>query len=127
MADLNSVQLFGRLGKDPEERKMPNGDSIVSFALANSSWKKDGDKWIEDTGWYDITLFGDAAKRFCERAKKGHRFIVSGSLKQRVWKDRDDNRQERISISARQVQYLEKKPKDGVPEAVVSPQTDVPF
>ena len=126
--EINQVVLFGRLGKDPEARKMPNGDPIVSFALANSTWKKDGDKWIEDTSWFDCTAFGRTAQTFVERAKKGHRVIVTGSLKQRVWRDKEENRQERVSINVFGIQYLEKKAKsDAVPEAVVSPQTDVPF
>src|SRR5271155_3665676 len=125
--DINTVVMFGRLGKDPELREMPNGDPICSFAIANSTWKKDGNEWKEDTSWFDCTLFGDAAKRFGERAKKGHRIIVTGSLKQRVWKDKDDNRQERVSIVVRGVQYLEKKPKTTETESAEAPQTDVPF
>jgi single-strand DNA-binding protein len=125
--DTNSIVLFGRLGRDPELREMPNGDPITSFALANSSWKRDGQEWKEDTGWFECTAFGDTAKRFCDRAKKGHRVIVTGSLKQRVWKDKDDNRQERISIAVRGIQFLEKKPKSDEAPAERAPQSDVPF
>ena len=129
--DTNVVTLFGRVGKDPELRQTPGGDSLCSFSLANSSWKKDSSEasgWKEETSWFDLTLFGDGAKRFVERTKKGHRVIVTGSLKQRKWKDKDDNWQERIGISLRQVQYLEKKPKDESRESVVEvPRDDVPF
>lgn len=126
--EINQVVLFGRLGKDPELRSMPNGDPLCSFALANSTWKKEGEKWVESTSWFDCTIFGKQAPAFCERAKKGHRIIITGSLKQRVWKNKDDERQERVSINVFGIQYLEKKAKsDAVPEAVVSSQTDVPF
>lgn len=129
--DLNQVTLFGRLGKDPELRATPGGDSLCSFGIANSSWKKDAkDEWKEDTSWFDCTLFGDAAKRFVERSKKGDRVIVVGQLKQRKWKDKEDNWQERININVRQIQYLEKKPKSGeaqesAPAASTLP--DTPF
>lgn len=126
--DTNSVTLFGRLGKDPELRQTPGGDPLCSFSLANSSWKKDGEKWIEDTSWFDFTVFGDSAKRFCDRAKKGHRIIVTGQLKQRKWKDKDDNWQERIGIQVRGIQYLEKKPKaDGPAAEPEATRDEVPF
>ena len=126
--EINQVVLYGRLGKDPELRSTPGGDGVCSFALAHTSWRKEGNEWKDETSWIDCTLFGDTAKRFCERAKKGHRVIVTGSLKQRTWKDKDDNRQERISIIARGVQYLEKKPKgESVETPVETPRNEVPF
>jgi single-strand DNA-binding protein len=129
--DTNHVVLFGRLGRDPELRTTPGGDPLVSFAIANSSWKKDASEksgWKEETSWFDCTLFGDAAKRFVERSKKGHRVIVTGQLKQRKWKDKDDNWQERIGVQVRGVQYLEKKPRsdEGTIDQGVT-RDEVPF
>ena len=36
---VNKVILVGNLGKDPETRRMQNGDAVVSFSIATSeSW-----------------------------------------------------------------------------------------
>ena len=40
MPSVNKVMLLGNLGRDPEVRTFPNGDSVCNFSIATStSWK----------------------------------------------------------------------------------------
>lgn len=91
---LNKVMLIGRLGKDPEVRRMNNGNQVVSFSLATSeSWrdKQTGER-REKTEWHNVVIFneniGKIAEQYC---KKGSQIYLEGSLATRKWeKDGQD-------------------------------------
>jgi single-strand DNA-binding protein len=119
MSDLNVVTIVGRLGKDPELREA-KGTTLCSFSLANSTYKKTGEEWKEDTSWFDVTFFGRDAERIAEKGRKGQRMAVSGQLQQRTWEDQEGKRRERVSILGRQVQFLDRGEKKKTNE-------DVPF
>ena len=46
MASVNKVILVGNLGRDPEVRRMPSGDAMVSLSIATTdTWKdKSGER-----------------------------------------------------------------------------------
>lgn len=80
---LNKVQLIGNLGRDPEMRYTPNGQSVTNFSVATSrSWKdKQTDEWKEETEWSNITIWGQAGERAAEQLRKGNKVYVEGRLK----------------------------------------------
>lgn len=84
---LNKAQVLGRLGQDPEVRKMQSGDDVANFSLAvTETWKdkQTGEK-KEATEWINCVVFGGAAKVIEQYAKKGNRLYVEGKLKTRSW------------------------------------------
>lgn len=128
--DINSVTIVGRIGKDPELREIANSDDkLTSVAVANSSFKKVGDEWQEETSWFDVTFFGKTAERVVEKCQKGTLIAVQGNLKQRTWEDKNGNKRERVSIVGRQVQFLDKYKKRDKDAPVEEPpkRSDVPF
>ncbi len=124
--DLNTICLVGRIGKDPELRELPGGDKTCTVGVANSSWKKVGEEWKEETSWFDVSFFGKTAERVVEKTKKGSKIAITGSLKQRRWQDADQNWKERFTITGRQVQFLDKQPKKD-PIFNEQPKESVPF
>ena len=61
---VNKVILVGNLGRDPEARRMPSGDAVVTLALATSeSWndRQTGEK-RERTEWHRVVMFGKLAE-----------------------------------------------------------------
>src|SRR5215212_5506780 len=51
---VNKVILIGNLGRDPEVRRLPSGDAVVSFSVATSeSWKDKNSGERKDT---DVVL-----------------------------------------------------------------------
>ena len=75
--DLNQCNFIGRLGKDPEQRFMPNGDAVTSFSIA-SGWKT---KDKEGADWVNITAFGKLAEICHEYLRKGSQVFISGRMK----------------------------------------------
>lgn len=91
---LNKVILIGRLGKDPEERRMNSGDAVISFSLATSeNWKdKNSGERKEKTEWHNIVIFNDnLGKLAMQYLKKGSMVYIEGQIQTRKWQDKDGN------------------------------------
>lgn len=90
MTSLNKVSLIGRLGADPEVRRMQNGDAVVSLRLATTdSWrdKATGDR-KERTEWHTVVIFNEGLAKVAEQyLRKGSQIYVEGSLQTRKWQD----------------------------------------
>lgn len=79
---FNKAILVGHTGRDPETRKMPNGDTVANFSLATSrSWKdaKTGER-KEHTDWHRCTAYGKLADVIAEHVKKGQLLTVEGRI-----------------------------------------------
>lgn len=77
----NSVQLIGRLGKDPELRTFDSGSQVVSFSLATTDVHKNqkGEK-VEETQWHNIVIWGKPAETANKYLKKGNEVVLEGKL-----------------------------------------------
>ncbi|MBS1487128.1 MAG: single-stranded DNA-binding protein [Bacteroidetes bacterium] len=81
----NSVQLIGRLGKDPEVKTF-NDKKKASFSIATSDTYKNakGEK-VEDTQWHNLIIWGKLAEVAGKYLKKGSEVAVEGKLIHRVY------------------------------------------
>lgn len=79
----NSVQLIGRLGKDPEVKTF--GDKKkASFSIATSeSYKNAKGEKVEDTQWHNVVIWGKLAGVAEKYLKKGQEIAVEGKLMHR--------------------------------------------
>lgn len=90
MSSINKATLMGRLGADPEVRRLSNGDPVVSLRVATSDvWKdKDTGEKRERTEWHSVVIFN---KPLCEIAekylKKGNLVYLEGQIGTRKWQD----------------------------------------
>ncbi len=76
----NSVQLIGRLGKDPEVKAF-NKSKKASFSIATTdSYKNQKGEKIEDTQWHNIVIWGQLADVAEKYLKKGMEVCVEGKL-----------------------------------------------
>ena len=77
----NSVQLIGRLGKDPEVKTLDNGNSVATFSIATSDYYKNaqGEK-VEDTQWHNVVAWGKKAELVSSYLKKGNEVAIEGKL-----------------------------------------------
>ena len=103
--DINSAVLVGRLTRDMELKTTNSGFSIGNISIAVNSTKKDGDQWVEEVNFFDITLLGRRAESLQQYLNKGQQISVSGSLKQERW-EQDGNKRSRVVIIANNIQLL---------------------
>ena len=111
MTDINRVVLIGRLTRDlgSDERSwgyLPNGQARANISIAVNRSKKQGDEWVDEVNYFDVTIFGKTAENLKSYLLKGKQVGVEGHLKQERWKDLQGNSRSRISIVADTVQLL---------------------
>lgn len=81
----NSVQLIGRLGKDPEVKTFGKSQK-ASFSIATTdSYKNDKGEKVEDTQWHNVIVWGKLADIAGQYLKKGAAVAVEGKLVHRVY------------------------------------------
>ncbi len=89
---VNKVILVGNLGRDPEIRRMNNGDPVVNLSVATSeSWRdKSSGERREKTEWHRVVIFNDNLAKVAENyLKKGSKVYVEGQLQTRKWTDQN--------------------------------------
>jgi single-strand DNA-binding protein len=74
MPNYASVTLVGHLGRDPETKHLPSGDSVTAFSIATSRKRKDE----EITTWWNCSLFGKRGEALAKYLKKGDPVLVHG-------------------------------------------------
>jgi single-strand DNA-binding protein len=87
---VNKVILVGNLGKDPEVRRMQNGNPVVNLSVATSeNWrdKATGER-KEKTEWHRVVIFNEGLAKVAEQyLKKGAKVYLEGQLQTRKWTD----------------------------------------
>lgn len=103
----NSVQLIGRLGKDPEVKNLASGKMMATFSLATSdSYRNaDGEK-IEDTQWHNIVVWGKKAEIASEYLKKGAEIAVEGKLIHRSYEASNGEKKYITEINVNEILML---------------------
>ena len=87
---LNKVTLIGRLGRDPECRYMPNGDTVCIFSLAtDESWKDKNGQRQTKTEWHAVTLYRRLAEIAGQYLKKGSQVYLEGKIQSRKYTDKN--------------------------------------
>jgi single-strand DNA-binding protein len=89
---VNKVILVGNLGRDPETRRMPSGDAMVTFSLATSeSWRdKSSGERKERTEWHRVVIFNKNLAEVAEKyLRKGSKIYLEGQLQTRKFTDKD--------------------------------------
>ena len=90
MSSLNKVTLIGNVGKEPEVRRMANGNMVVNFSVATSErWndKQSGEK-REKTEWHRVVIFNEGLAKVAEQyVHKGSKIYIEGQLQTRKWQD----------------------------------------
>jgi single-strand DNA-binding protein len=86
---VNKVILVGNLGRDPEVRSTPSGQSVAEFSLATSrKWKdRDGNRQ-EQTEWHRVVCWGRQAEVAGQYLTKGKQIYVEGRIQTSSWDDK---------------------------------------
>lgn len=82
----NSVQLIGRLGKDPEVRTFDSGKKVATFSIATTdTYKNQKGEKVQDTQWHNLVIWGKLADIAGQYLKKGKEIAVEGKLVHRSY------------------------------------------
>lgn len=105
MSSVNRVTLIGNVGRDPELKHLPNGDTVVAISLATTYKKKQGDEWVDDTQWHRVVFYKRLADMVGERVGKGTMIFVEGRIQYRAF-EKDGAKQTVTEIIGNDLQIL---------------------
>jgi len=107
MAGVNKAILVGNLGRDPELRQTPSGQSVCNFTLATSeSWTDRNGERVERTEWHRIVAWGKTGELCAQYLNKGRTVYVEGRIQTREWEDKDGNKRYTTEINAQTVNFI---------------------
>lgn len=85
---VNSVTLIGRMGKDPEVRRLESGAVVAKIAIATTEKYKDASgQQHEKTEWHNVVAWRGLAEIMEKYYKKGQLVYVEGKISTRKWQD----------------------------------------
>ena len=104
---MNTINLIGRLTKDPELKYIQGtGNAVARFTIAvdRGFTKKDGTK---ETDFINIVVWRKQAENVCNFLNKGSLVSVEGRLQTGSYDDKDGNKRYTMEVVADSVQFLE--------------------
>lgn len=104
-ADLNHVTIIGRLTRDADLKYTQAGFAISNFSIAVNRRRKNGDQWMEEASFFEISLYGKSAETLKPYLIKGKQVAIDGELRQDRW-EQDGQTRSKVVIVANNVQLL---------------------
>lgn len=108
---INKVILVGRLGKDPEIRSTPGGQSVAKFTVATDErfTDRNGEKQ-ERTEWHNIVAWGKLGEICGQYLKKGKLVYIEGRIRTDSWDDKESGQKRyRTEIVANEMKMLDRR------------------
>jgi len=103
--DINSVTIVGRLTRDAELKYTNTGSAVTRCSIAVNRARKEGDQWVEEANFFDVSLWGRRGESLNQYLQKGTRIAVTGELRQDRW-EQDGQQRSRVFINATNIQLL---------------------
>ena len=104
---MNSVQLIGRLTRDPEIRYTDGGASIARFCLAvDRRFKQENGA---DADFINIVAFGKTAEFIEKYFHKGMKIALNGRIQTGSYTDKDGKKVYTTDVVAENVEFCESK------------------
>ena len=107
---VNKVILIGNLGKDPELKFTPSGQSVCTFSLATNEryTDKSGQKQSK-TEWHNIVAWGKTGETLSKYFHKGDSVYLEGKITTRSWENKEGQMVYRTEIVVSQFTFLGSK------------------
>jgi len=116
---INKVILIGNLGGDPELKTFESNTTKLNLSVATEEYYEKNGEPTTLTTWHDVSIWGEAAKRYSEYLKKGDKVYVEGKLIKRKWRKKDEagnpleeTDRTQVEINAHTIRKVGWKPTD---------------
>lgn len=106
---MNSINIIGRLTREPELKTLTSGTSALSGTIAYNERVK-GE---EVSMFFDFTAYGRTAELIDQYCHKGEMVALTGKLQQRTYTARDGSEKRAIEILVNEMTLLPKEKKRG--------------
>jgi single-strand DNA-binding protein len=132
---LNKIHLIGNIGREPEIKTTPSGESVLILSVATSeTWRdKQTNEKKEHTEWHRVVTYGKQADSFSGICHKGDLIYVEGKNKTRSY-DKDGQKHYSTEVNATLLRKLHGKrddtsiaPSRSAPSKSADFDDDIPF
>ncbi len=104
---MNKIIVIGNIGRDPEMRYTPSGQSVTSFSVASNRRYRTADgEQREETMWFNVNAWGRQAEICNQYLTKGRQVYVEGRLTTRIFQGNDGQPRIANDISLTEMQML---------------------
>ena len=110
MSDINKVIFTGRVTRNSELRKTPNGTAVTDVSVvSNRIWTKNGERQ-EDATFVDVTVWGKQAETLSSMLTKGRHIMVEGRLKLNSWETEEGVKRSKLTVVAENINLTPSNP-----------------
>ena len=111
MESINSCNLLGNLGKDPE-LKTVGSTSLCTFNLATSRRYRDAQGTVQTkTTWHRCVAFGKQADTIAQYVKKGDPIYVRGRYESREY-EKDGQKRTIYEVAVEEFKFMGSRDKN---------------
>ena len=82
--EINTINLVGRAGREPDVRYFESGSIVANCTLAVNRRSRD-----EEPDWFNLEIWGKQSQFASDYVKKGSLIVITGSFKIDSWKDKN--------------------------------------
>ena len=82
--EINTINLVGRAGREPDVRYFESGSTVANFTLAVNRISRN-----DEPDWFNLEIWGKQAQIAADYVKKGSLIGITGSFKIDSWKDKN--------------------------------------
>ena len=109
---MNQIFFIGNLTRDPEQRSLVTGKSLVEFNVAvDRNYSKGEDR---KTDYFRCVVFGEFGKTCMKALYKGAYVFVCGELNPYIYTRNDGGQGVTLNVTAEKVKFLSpRKDRDG--------------
>lgn len=126
--------LVGNLGKEPEMRITPNGQSVTTLSVAtNRRYSSNGGQPVNETTWFRVSVWGKQAETCNQFLHKGSKVLIEGRLNPdpetggpHVWESNGKHGAS-YEVTASTVRFLSGREEGEEGEAAAVVDNDIPF
>jgi single-strand DNA-binding protein len=125
---MNSVNVIGRLTRDPELVTTAGGTDICKLRLAVDRTRRDGAVFL------DVKCFEGQARACAEHLSEGREVAVTGRLELDEWKAEDGGNRSRLYVIGERVKFLRRPAQVSAEQVAEEPVAagaadpgDIPF
>ena len=106
---MNQIVLMGRLTRDPELRRTPNGVAVTSFSLAVDRGFVNKETGERQADFIDCVAWRQTGEFISKYFTKGQMCAVTGRLQIRDWTDREGNKRKSAEVVVDNAYFTESK------------------
>jgi len=127
MSSFNKVMIMGNITRDIELRYTPKGTAVTDLGVACNRRIKQGEEWVDETTFVDVTVWGSSAEFVSKYFSKGKSIFIEGRLQMDSWTDQQSGKQRyKLKVIGENVQFAGSNNSGGGGQPQSSPQQSAP-